>query len=852
MTRMGIFSFFALLIVATSFFCHFYIFLYQGDWEQSLREYVVCRAGKYGETANSGAHAIASPHDKCFPKVRPNVAILQLHIFCYFAAGMLMSLWVWNARSLTTWKLFFRRLRKCGGKEKALVAMSTPEAESMALARRRQELTPSITNGAELTPFIVGGGTSGGGLAIGDGSDDPIGMGWELNSLTTASQISSTWAIPSFMIPSRSRGLPAVGSPNKADSSTSISDGLAAASRQRRLSMDSHASQSSQAAAAAVASRGHRRNAHAQRKRRMHRPPLNELASTYKRRNSDTSASSLALSGGVQGHALHPLRKSLSNSQNSLFQETSFISAQGIGSARSLFTRSASELNSGMESDRNSILNVAAAHGKRSGAHRNRKESGTSKGAETENESITGGPWGMNGFPGFSPQLPFMNDPYWASQLGGGSGIPGYPYGGGAGAGNPFAALFPGMTDFAAFGAMGGAMGGPFGAHANMPPHMAAMSAMMGMTGMSAPPPMFPASSLGDSAYPPSMNNVNPPRRQISGHIPGKGSSVSEAVMAQADVSGSENELAAATSKGKHAGAAGGGHQRRAATRAGATGGRGGEKGAAGGGGAMMAAGMPPNGFTSLADVVAMQMAAQAQEAVQSATASQAAAAAENPLSNMTVCPMQQNMNLENQQAALANIPPSMFASFNVQHRQQKLFSLGGGGAAAGPPTFPLGAIPTSNQPLNTSNLNTMNMSQAQHIAAMQQQQMQAAAAQQQLQMMAMHHQMMMAAAASVAAQQHSQQQQQHHHGGGRGGSSKAPSILGAGAPSSASSTHQNLGGGFLLDPNANVKGGGTLTSTLTSSQVAKRKGPEKGSFRRSQSRQSKPATSSFESIATE
>jgi hypothetical protein len=39
--------------------------------------------------------------------------MMQLHIFCYFAAGMLMSLWVWNARSLTTWKQFFRSLRKC-------------------------------------------------------------------------------------------------------------------------------------------------------------------------------------------------------------------------------------------------------------------------------------------------------------------------------------------------------------------------------------------------------------------------------------------------------------------------------------------------------------------------------------------------------------------------------------------------------------------------------------------------------------------------------------------------------------------------------------------------------------------
>jgi len=240
---------------------------------------------------------------------------------------------------------------------------------------------------------------------------------------------------------------------------------------------------------------------------------------------------------------------------------------------------------------------------------------------------------------------------------------------------------------------------------------------------------------------------------------------------------------------------------------------------------------------------VAMQMAVQAQEAVQSATASQAAAAAENPLSNMTVCPMQQNMNVENQQAALANLPPNMFASFNMQHQQQKLFTLpgGGGGATGAAGGAPTSTIPAATQPLSTSNLNTMNMSQAQQIAAVQQQQMQAAA-QQQFQMMAMHHQMMMAAAAAAAAQHHTMNNAGNHLG--RSGGSKAPSILGAPTSSSVHATGKHAG---MLDPNANVKPGGS-----SSSAIAKRKGPEKGSFRRSQSRLSKPTGSSFESIATE
>ena len=64
MTRMGIFSFFALLIVVTSFACHFYNFLYQADWEQSLREYVVCRAYNYAPWTSSTDESVVKSGNK--------------------------------------------------------------------------------------------------------------------------------------------------------------------------------------------------------------------------------------------------------------------------------------------------------------------------------------------------------------------------------------------------------------------------------------------------------------------------------------------------------------------------------------------------------------------------------------------------------------------------------------------------------------------------------------------------------------------------------------------------------------------------------------------------------------------
>lgn len=47
--------------------------------------------------------------ESCRLTSRPSVALLQLHLLCWFATGIIMSSWVWTKSSAEAWKRYIRK-----------------------------------------------------------------------------------------------------------------------------------------------------------------------------------------------------------------------------------------------------------------------------------------------------------------------------------------------------------------------------------------------------------------------------------------------------------------------------------------------------------------------------------------------------------------------------------------------------------------------------------------------------------------------------------------------------------------------------------------------------------------------
>ncbi|XP_018905351.2 LOW QUALITY PROTEIN: protein smoothened [Bemisia tabaci] len=171
--KMLIFMIFIILLVSITLICHMYQFEHVESWKLSFRQYIVCQLG-----ISFDSYVL---EEKCRMKEHPSVFILQLQVLALFSTGVLMSMWVWNKSSFVTWERFFSKR-----KEEKEVKVQKHKIIATAYAKRK-----SINSGD--------GRFS---ITFPSSRQDPVGFDFELDSVGTKGDLSSTWAaaLPKFVL----------------------------------------------------------------------------------------------------------------------------------------------------------------------------------------------------------------------------------------------------------------------------------------------------------------------------------------------------------------------------------------------------------------------------------------------------------------------------------------------------------------------------------------------------------------------------------------------------------------------------------------------------------------------------
>nr|UYR58210.1 smoothened precursor [Eupentacta fraudatrix] len=107
--RIGVFATLNFIYVLITLACHFYTYTNQERWEVSMRDYLSCRAEV---RINLDIDDDDDEIEECTLKSKPNLAILMIHIFSFFGAGITMSTWVWTPSSLAIWKRAWRKISR--------------------------------------------------------------------------------------------------------------------------------------------------------------------------------------------------------------------------------------------------------------------------------------------------------------------------------------------------------------------------------------------------------------------------------------------------------------------------------------------------------------------------------------------------------------------------------------------------------------------------------------------------------------------------------------------------------------------------------------------------------------------
>ncbi|XP_046396716.1 protein smoothened isoform X2 [Ischnura elegans] len=201
--RLALFSAFALLFAILTLVCHAYQMQNRDKWALSLHRYVVCKVMKEGGSAGESAlglggdmasggvakalselllewnriDGIPGGAGACRFESRPSLAMVQLHILAPFAAGVVMSSWVWTSSTMQAWRRFFRR-----------VCNSRPVDEPVRL-QKHKVIARAFAKRKE---FDQGGRLS---ISFHTTHEDPVGLEFDLNSVGAASgDLSSAWA----------------------------------------------------------------------------------------------------------------------------------------------------------------------------------------------------------------------------------------------------------------------------------------------------------------------------------------------------------------------------------------------------------------------------------------------------------------------------------------------------------------------------------------------------------------------------------------------------------------------------------------------------------------------------------
>ncbi|CAB0012230.1 unnamed protein product, partial [Nesidiocoris tenuis] len=171
--RMVVFSLLILIFGGITFTCHIYEFINDEKWKTNFRVYVLCKLG-FGPGNSSD----------CRLSTRPSLAMLQLHILSLFASGMLMSTWVWTRTTLDTWSRFFARLFNKEVETEKHIKPKKHKLIAQAYSKRKE---------LEEKSWKLS-------ISFNSSHEDPVGLGFELNSGASGS-VRSSWAaaLPKFV-----------------------------------------------------------------------------------------------------------------------------------------------------------------------------------------------------------------------------------------------------------------------------------------------------------------------------------------------------------------------------------------------------------------------------------------------------------------------------------------------------------------------------------------------------------------------------------------------------------------------------------------------------------------------------
>uniref|UniRef100_A0A8W7P1K9 Protein smoothened n=1 Tax=Anopheles coluzzii TaxID=1518534 RepID=A0A8W7P1K9_ANOCL len=156
--RMGVCTTFTFIFIVATAFCHVHEFRHSAAWAEALRGFLVCQiVAAFNDDVTNG----------CRYEQRPSVAILQLHLICLFASGIVMSSWVWTNSTLESWGRYFRR------------RFGTDIDEPVKLQKHKGRLSISFHNS----------------------HTDPVGLKFDITSAIGSHDFSSTWAnnLPRFV-----------------------------------------------------------------------------------------------------------------------------------------------------------------------------------------------------------------------------------------------------------------------------------------------------------------------------------------------------------------------------------------------------------------------------------------------------------------------------------------------------------------------------------------------------------------------------------------------------------------------------------------------------------------------------
>ncbi|KAG1695552.1 Ubiquitin carboxyl-terminal hydrolase 20 [Nymphon striatum] len=177
--RLGLSAFLALAFYLTTFGCHVYEFTLQHEWMNSFRDFVICEANV--SVVQNFARNTTEPL-KCQIKSRPNLLVVQIHLISFFAAGVIMSSWVWTKASYDAWKRWLRKLLRRPINEP--VKIRKHDMIARAFAKRRKLMQDGHYS-----------------MSMRSAHDDPVGMNFDLNTSAATQDMSTTFiqAIPKFI-----------------------------------------------------------------------------------------------------------------------------------------------------------------------------------------------------------------------------------------------------------------------------------------------------------------------------------------------------------------------------------------------------------------------------------------------------------------------------------------------------------------------------------------------------------------------------------------------------------------------------------------------------------------------------